>query len=147
MLSKCGIGEDSWETLDSKEIKPVNPIGNKSWIFIGRTGTEAEASIPWPPDAKSWLTRKDPDSGKYWGRERANRIWDGWMASLTQWTWVWAKSGRWWRTGNPGMLQFMGLQRVRYNLVIEQQQATSVLSVIFYNLHAKRNLKQSQQTC
>ena len=50
--------------LDSKEIKPVNPKGNEPWIFIGRTDAEAEAPIFWPPDRKSWLIRKDPDSGK-----------------------------------------------------------------------------------
>ena len=53
----------------NKEIKPVNPKGNQSWIFIGRADAEAEASIPWPPDAKGWLIRKDPDDGKDWGQE------------------------------------------------------------------------------
>ena len=51
------------------------------------------------------------------GREGGNRGWDGWMAPSTQWTWIWANSGRWWRTGKPGMLQFMGSQRVRLDLV------------------------------
>ena len=55
------------------------------------------------------------------GGEGDNRGWDGWMASLTQWTWIWANSGRWWRTGKPGVLQSMGSQRVRHNLVAEQQ--------------------------
>ena len=55
--------------LDCKEFQPVNPKGNQSWIFIGRTDTEAEAPILWPPDAKNWLTRKDPDAGKDWGQE------------------------------------------------------------------------------
>ena len=50
--------------LDRKEIKPVNPKGNQSWIFIERTDAEAEAPILWPPDAKNWLTGKDPDVGK-----------------------------------------------------------------------------------
>ena len=53
--------------LDSKEIKLVNPKGNQSWIFIGRTDAEAEVPILWPPDAKSQLIRKDPDAGKDWG--------------------------------------------------------------------------------
>jgi len=52
--------------LDSKEIQPVHPKGNHPWIFIGRTDAEAEAPILWSPDAKSWLIRKDPDSGKDW---------------------------------------------------------------------------------
>ena len=50
--------------LDSKEIKPVNPKGNQSWIFIERTDAEAKVPILWPPDMKSWLIRKDPDAGK-----------------------------------------------------------------------------------
>ena len=54
---------------DCKEIKPVNPKGNQSWIFIGRTDAEAEAPILWPPDLKSWLIRKDPDGGKNWRQE------------------------------------------------------------------------------
>ena len=56
--------------LDCKEIKPVNPKGNQSWIFIGRTDAEAEAQILWPPDVKSWLVRKDPDAGKDWRQEK-----------------------------------------------------------------------------
>ena len=67
-----------------------------------------------PPDAKNWLIGKDPDAGKDWrqGREGDDRGWDGWMASMTWWTWVWASSGIWWWTGNLGVLQSMGLQRV-----------------------------------
>jgi len=55
--------------LDCKEIKPVNPKGNQSWMFIGRTNAEAEAPILWSPDAKSWLIGKDPDAGKDWRQE------------------------------------------------------------------------------
>ena len=64
-----------------------------SWIFFGRTDAEAEAPILWSPDAKSWLIGKDPDSGKDWRQKEKGR-WDGWIASLTQWTWAWATSGR-----------------------------------------------------
>ena len=65
------VPEKTFESfLDSKEIKPVNPKGNQSWIFIGRTDAEAEAPILWPPDAKSWLIGKDPDAGKDWRQER-----------------------------------------------------------------------------
>ena len=56
-------------SLDSKEFQSVNPKGNPSWIFIGRTDAEAEAPILWPPDVKSWLTGKDPDAGKGWAQE------------------------------------------------------------------------------
>ena len=52
--------------LDSKEIQPVHPKGNQSWIFIGRTDAEAQTPILWPPDAKNWLIGKDPDAGKDW---------------------------------------------------------------------------------
>ena len=97
--------------LDCKEIKPFNTKGNQSWLFIGRTAAEAETPVLWPSDANSWLIGKDPDAGK--AREEGDtRRWDGWMASLTQWTWVWVNSGSWWWTGRPGMLQSMGLQRV-----------------------------------
>ena len=72
--------------LDCKEIRPVHPKGNQSWIFIGRTAAEAETPILWPPDVKSWLIWKT----WYWeglkaGGEGDDRGWDGWMASPTQW--------------------------------------------------------------
>ena len=96
--------------LDFKKIQPAHPKGNQSWVFIGRTDIEAETPVLWPPDAKSWLIWKDPDTGKDWGQEEkgTTRGWDGWMASLTQWTWVWVDSGSWWWTGRPGVLWFMG---------------------------------------
>ena len=94
--------------LGCKEIKPVNTKGNQSWIFIGRT--DAEAPILWPPDVKNWLLGKDPDVRKDWRREEKgtteeDRGRDGWMSSLTRWTWVWAGSGSWWWTGRHGVLQ------------------------------------------
>ena len=61
-------------------------------------------------------------------REGGNRWWDCWMASPTQWTWVWANSRRYWRTGKPGVLQSMGQQRVRHGLVTEQQQMNNVFA-------------------
>ena len=69
MLLNCGVGEDFSEPLDCKEIQPVHPKGNQSWIFIERTDVEAETPIFWPPDWKNWLTRKDPDAGKDWRQE------------------------------------------------------------------------------
>ena len=53
-----------WSPLDCKEIQPVHPKGDQSWVFIGRTNAETEAPILWPPDAKSQLIRNDPDAGK-----------------------------------------------------------------------------------
>ena len=101
--------------LDCKEIKPANPKGRHPWIFIGRS--EAETPILWPPDAKSWLIGKDPDAGKDWRwEEKGTRGWDGWMASLTWWIWVWVSFRSWWWTGRPGVLarQSMG-RRVGHN--------------------------------
>ena len=64
-----GLEKTLESPLDSKEIKPVHPKGNQPWIFIGRTDAEAEAPIPWPPDAKSWLIGKDSDAEKNWRQE------------------------------------------------------------------------------
>ena len=70
MLSNCGAGEDSWESLGLQENQTSQPKGNQPWIFIGRTDAEAEAPILWPPDAKNWLTRKGPDAGKNWKQKK-----------------------------------------------------------------------------
>ena len=78
MLLNCELLEKTLESpLDSKEIKPVNPKRNQSWIFIGRTDAEAEALILWPPDAKNQgLIGKDPDTGKDWGQEKGmTEVW------------------------------------------------------------------------
>ena len=105
-------------SLDCK-IKPINPKGNQSWLYIGRTGAEAEVPILWPPDAELTLWKRP----WCWERLRAVREGDnrgdGWMASQTQWTWVWASSRIWWSTGKPGVLQSMGSQRVRHSWVTE----------------------------
>ena len=107
--------------LDCKEIQPVYPKGNQSWIFIGRTDAKAEAPILWPPDVKNWLTGKRPWC---WERLKAggegdDRRWDGWMASSTWWTWVWASFGSLWWTGKPDVLQSTGSQRVRHDWTTE----------------------------
>ena len=69
MLLNCGVGEDSERPLDRKEIQPVHSTGNQPWILNGRTDAEAETPTLWPPDAKSWLTGKDPDARRDWGQE------------------------------------------------------------------------------
>ena len=113
--------------LNIKELKPVNLKGNQSWIFTGRTDAEAKAPILWPPDVKWRLIGKDPDAGNDWRQKEKSTAkgWDGWMASPTRWTWIWTNSRRQWRTGEPGILQSMGLQRVRHDLATEQQQRPS----------------------
>ena len=73
---------DSKSPLDCKEIQPVHPKRNQSWIFIGMTDADAETPILWPTDAKNWLIGKDPDAGKDWGQEEKGMTgWDVWMAS------------------------------------------------------------------
>ena len=99
-------------------LKEISP-----WVFTGRTDAKAETPILWP-HRKYW---PNTDSfakilmlGKIEGRRRSDdRGWDGWMASPTQWTWVWVNSGRWWWTGRPGMLRSMGLQRVGHDWATE----------------------------
>jgi len=132
--------------LDCNKIKPVHPKGNQPRKFIGRTDAEAETPILWLPDVKSPLWKRS----WCWERLRARgegdeRGWDGWMASPTQWTWVWANSGRWWRTGKLGMLQSMGSQRVRHNLATGQQQSiTSVYMLSRYSISSSLQLHRLQ---
>ena len=107
--------------LDFEEIQPVHSKGDQSWVFIGRTHVETETPkllATWCEELTHW---KRPWC---WERLKAggkgdDRGWDGWMASPTQWTWVWVNSRSWWWTGRPGMLQSMGLQRVRHNWATE----------------------------
>ena len=111
-----------WRTLESpldyKEIQSVHPKEDESWVFIGGTDAEAETPILWSPDA---MWRTDSFERPWcWkrlkvGGEADDRGWDGWMASLTQWTWVWASSRSWWWTGKLGMLRSTGSQRVRHD--------------------------------
>ena len=81
MLLKVVLEKTLESTLDCKEIKPANPKGNQSWIFIGRT--VAETLILWPPDVKSWLIGKDPEGTRRRGQQRKR-----WLESITQWTWI-----------------------------------------------------------
>ena len=88
-----------------RSIQPVHPKGNQSWIFIGRTDTEAEAPILLPPDVKNWLIGKAPDAGKDWRQEEKGMTEDemvGWHHQLNGR--VWASSRSWWWTGKPGVL-------------------------------------------
>ena len=124
MLLNCGEVQNLEKTLESpldcKEIQPVHPKGNQSWIFIGGTNAETETLILWPPHAE--LTHwKRPWcwEGLGAGGKADNRGWDGWMASPTRWTWVWVNSGSWWWTGSPGVLRFMGSQRIGHDWATE----------------------------
>ena len=96
--------------LDCKEINPVNPKENQSWIFIGRTDAEAETPILWPPDAKNWLTGKDPDAGEDWevkGTTEDEMVgWHHWLSGHE----FEPSSRSWWWMGKPGVLQSMESQ-------------------------------------
>ena len=119
MLLNCDVGEDSWESLGQQEIQPVHPKGDQSWVFIGRTDAESETPILWPPHAKSWLIGKDPDAGRDWGEEEKGMTEEEMAGWHHRWTWVWVNSGSWWCTGRPGVLRFMGSQRVGHDWVTE----------------------------
>ena len=107
--------------LDCKEIQPVHPKGDQSWVFIGKTDVEAGNSNTLATWCEVVTHLKRPWCWQRLtaGGEGDNRGWDGWMASPTQWTWIWVNSGSWRWTGRPGMLQSMGLQRVRRDWVTE----------------------------
>ena len=85
MLLNCGVGEDSWSPLDCKEIQPVHPKGDQSWVFFGRNDAKAETPILWPPHVKSRLIGKDFDAGRNWGQEEKGMTEDkmaGWHHQL-----------------------------------------------------------------
>ena len=111
-------------TLESPvdcKLKAVNPKGNQPWIFFGRMDAEAEA-----PNTLAIWCEELTHLKRSWcwerlkaGREGDSRRWDGWMASLTWWIWVWASSGSWWPTGRPGMLQSVESHKVRQDWATE----------------------------
>ena len=102
--------------LDYKEIQPVHSAGDQSWVFM--LGLMLKLKLQY----FGHLMRRADSFEKTWcwerlkaGGEGDNRGWDGWMASPTWWTWVWVNSGKWWWTGRPGVLWFMGSQRVGHD--------------------------------
>ena len=106
--------------LDCKEIQPAHPKGDQSWVFIGRTDVEAETStLATSCEELTHWKRPWCWEGLGAGGEGDDRRWDGWMASLTSWAWIWVNSGCWSRTGRPVVLWLMGLQRVRHDWVTE----------------------------
>ena len=106
--------------LDCTEVQAVHPKGDQSWVFIGRTDAGSWNSNP----LATWC-KELTDLKRLWcwerlkAEEEGDRGWDGWMASPTQWTWVWVNSGSCWWTGRPGMLWFMGSQRIGHDWASE----------------------------
>ena len=110
------LGKTLESPLDYKEIQPVNPKGNQFRIFIG---SWSSYTLPtWCEELTHWKRPWCWERLKA-GGEGDDRGWDGWMASRTRWTWVWVNSGRWWWTERPGVLRFMGLQRVGHDWATE----------------------------
>ena len=111
------LGKTLESPLDCKEIQPVHPKRDQSWMFIGRTDAEAETPNTlaiWCEELTHWKRPWCCERLKA-GRGGDDREWHGWMASPTHWTWVWVNSGSWWWTGRPGVLQSMGLPRVGHD--------------------------------
>ena len=133
MLLNCCVVQVSESPLDCKEIQPVHPKGNQSWIFIGKTDAEAETPILWPPDAKNWVLGKDADAGNDWRQEDKGTTEDemvGWHHCLSEHEFL-ASSGNCWWTGKSDMLQSKGSQRVRHNWETWIDLLTATLSYLF----------------
>ena len=120
MLLNCGVGEDSWESL-GLQGDPTSPFWRRSAL-----------GFLWKEWCQSWNSSSLATSCEeltHWRRlwcweglgagEGDSRGWDGWMASMTRWMWVWVNSGRWWWTGRPGVLWFMGSQRIGHDWATE----------------------------
>ena len=113
--------------LDCKEIQPVHPKGDESWVLIGRTDVEAGTPILWLPDAKSWLIGTDPDAGRDWGQKEKGTTGDeivGWHHQLDGHGFGWTLGVG---DGQGGLLQFMGLQRVEHDWATELTWDTTCL--------------------
>ena len=122
MLLNCGVGEYSWESLRQHRDQISQPKGNQPWIFIGRTDVESETLILWSPDAKSWLSlEKTMMLRKIEGKRRSGWQRMSWLDGITNSTDM-SLSKLWemWRTGKPGVLLSMGLQRIGHDLATEQ---------------------------
>ena len=127
--------------LDCKEIQPVHSKGDQPWVFFGRNDAKAETTICWPPHAKELTHWKRPWcwEGLGAGGEGDDRGWDGWMASPTQWTWVWVNSVRWWWTGRPGVLWFVGSQRVGHDWVTQLNWTEDLFTPVESRVHTFQN--------
>ena len=108
MLLNLVLEKSLKSPLDCKDIQPVHPKGDQSWVFIGRTDAEAEIQyfghLMWTVDSLEKTLMLGGIGG------RSGKGWDCWMASPAGWTWVWVNSSSWWWTGRPGVLWFMGSQ-------------------------------------
>ena len=130
----CGVGEDSWESLGLQGDPTVHSEGDQPWVLFGRNDAKAEIPVLWPPHVKSWLIGKDSDVGRDWRQEEKGTAEDemaGWHHRLNG-QWVWVNSRSWWWTGRPGVLQFMGSQRVGHDWATELNWGLFILFFNFY---------------
>ena len=119
MLLNCGVGEDFWESL-GLQGDPASPSLGRSVLGVHWK----DWCWSWRSNILSTWCKELTHLKRCWERLRAggegdDRGWDGWTASPTQWTWIWVNSGSWWLTERPGLLRFMGLQRVRHDWATE----------------------------
>ena len=147
MLLNYGIGEDSWESL-GLQGDPTSPswrrsvlgIHWKDWCWSWNSNTLATSCKELSHWKRPWCWE-----GLGAGGEGDGRGWDGWMASLTQWTWVWVDSGSWWWTGRPGVLWFIGLQRVGHNWATELNWRSLCKSTFNFPVPVKSQVKYYNQ--
>ena len=140
MLLNCGVGEDSWESL-GLQGDPTSPFWRRSalgflwkdWCYSWSFSTLATLCEELTHWKRLWCWEGLEAEG-----EGDDRGWDGWMASLTWWTWVWVNSGIWWWTGRPGVLRFMGLQRVGHDWATELNWTDSTFSLS--NINEKKSI-------
>ena len=140
MLLNCGVGEDSWESL-GLQGDPTSPFYRRSalgvlwkeWCWSWNSSTFATSCEELTHWKRLWCWE-----GLGAGGEGDDKGWDGWMASPTQWTWVWVNSGRWWWTGRPGVLRFMGSQRVRHDWATELNWMTNQCCSYVFTLCSER---------
>ena len=137
MLLNCGVGEDSWESLGLQGDptspswrRPVLGVYWKDWCWGWNSNTLATSCEELTHWKRPWCWE-----GLGAGGEGDDRGWDGWRASLTRWTWVWVNSRSWWWTGRPGVLRFMGSQRVGHDWGTELNWSTNSLETGFWAIH------------
>ena len=136
MLLNCGVGEDSWESLGLQD-DPTSPsyrrsvlgVHWKDWCWSWNSNILATWCEELTHLKRPWCWERLRAGG-----EGDDRGWNDWMASLTQWTWVWVDSVSWWWTGRPGMLRFMGSQRVGHDWVTETAKETLTYRSVLWTL-------------
>ena len=142
MLLNCGVGEDSWESFglqgdppSPSQRKSVLNINWKDWCWNWNSNTLATWCKKLTHLKRPWFWERLKAGGK-----GDNRGWDGWIASPTQWTWIWVNSRSWWWTGRPGVLQSMASQRVRHNWETELNCFSRLCDKIIFGKNANFKL-------